>query len=545
MKRNAFTLAEMMVVMLIMTIVLAMAAPLMTKKRMTDLSNSSPWDWVGNTNGTVAYFLGEIAMIGEHSKGENDYEKKSQFIIKQKNNATYPITFKKVEGTNTNYLNMAWNTALASASAPYSLRFGGPYSSTSTGRSNTAFGIDSMVDLSSGQYNTAFGQGSLKALRSGSNNTAFGQGSMNALVSGSYNTAFGHSSLYSLTTGSSNIAIGDRALYKSTEGAYNVAVGPYALAESTTAQYNVAVGFKSQFYNTEGSYNIAVGGLSLQDNNTGNNNIAIGYNALSFALGSHNIGIGHGACYYVKGSNKTCIGTSSGPAYGTTHTTSSDKIIYLGDADTEVIIPGKLTVNRQAILGKDSGVTYMRVAARGNNSVERVGSFSFAECGSGWGWCNRGTINQLSEYSDKRLKNISGESKAGLDKIRELRVFNYTFKKDENKTPHVGVIAQDLEKVFPDAVTKGDDGYLMIRMEDMFYSSINAIKELDNFVQGIINEIKVVYEKITGIDKRVQALEKENKQLKEANKHLEKSNKQLQKQMTDIDKRLKKLESHS
>ena len=66
-----------------------------------------------------------------------------------------------------------------------------------------------------------------------------------------------------------------------------------------------------------------------------------------------------------------------------------------------------------------------------------------------------------------------------MEKIRQLKVFNYTFKKDKSKTPHVGVIAQDLQKVFPDAVKEGKDGFLLIRMEDMFFAMINSIKELD------------------------------------------------------------------
>ena len=81
--------------------------------------------------------------------------------------------------------------------------------------------------------------------------------------------------------------------------------------------------------------------------------------------------------------------------------------------------------------------------------------------------------------SDRRLKYVGSESTSGLDKIRQLKVFNYTFKKDKKKVPHVGVIAQDLQKVFPNAVKRGVDGFLTIRMEDMFYAMINAIKELD------------------------------------------------------------------
>jgi hypothetical protein len=71
-------------------------------------------------------------------------------------------------------------------------------------------------------------------------------------------------------------------------------------------------------------------------------------------------------------------------------------------------------------------------------------------------------------------------------------VFNYTFKKDPNKTPRVGVMAQDLEKIFPKAVFKGDDGFLRIRMEDMFYALVNAVKELDTKIENIISEVKTV-----------------------------------------------------
>ena len=95
---------------------------------------------------------------------------------------------------------------------------------------------------------------------------------------------------------------------------------------------------------------------------------------------------------------------------------------------------------------------------------------------------------------------------------RQLKVYNYTFKDDEKKTPRVGVIAQDLQKVFPDAVTKGKDGFLRIRWEDIFYALVNAVKELDLKVTTENKELK----------KRVTELEKQNKQLEERLSKLEK-----------------------
>ena len=102
--------------------------------------------------------------------------------------------------------------------------------------------------------------------------------------------------------------------------------------------------------------------------------------------------------------------------------------------------------------------------------------------------------------SDKRLKYIGKKYTSGLDKINQIEVFNYTFKKDKTKTPHVGVIAQDLQKIFPNAVKKARNGFLTIRMEDMFYAMINAIKELDLKYQA-------QEKRIDELEKRIEKLE--------------------------------------
>ena len=123
--------------------------------------------------------------------------------------------------------------------------------------------------------------------------------------------------------------------------------------------------------------------------------------------------------------------------------------------------------------------------------------------GYGWGDTAEGWIPSLHS-SDRRLKYVGKESASGLNKIRQLKVFNYTFKKDTTKTPHVGVIAQDLQKVFPNAVQKGKDGFLTIRMEDMFYAVINAIKELDAKYQA-------QEKRINELEKRIEKLEAKSK----------------------------------
>ena len=125
--------------------------------------------------------------------------------------------------------------------------------------------------------------------------------------------------------------------------------------------------------------------------------------------------------------------------------------------------------------------------------------------------------------SDARLKNIQGDSTAGLNEINALEVKNYTYKNDKDKTPHVGVIAQQLKKVFPNSVIKDKDGYLKIKTEEIFYAMVNSIKELCAKLQELTA-------KVTGLDKRITELEQQNKLLLEQNKAFEKRLEKLEKQ---------------
>lgn len=116
---------------------------------------------------------------------------------------------------------------------------------------------------------------------------------------------------------------------------------------------------------------------------------------------------------------------------------------------------------------------------------------------------------QSTNYpSDKKLKNIGKEYTSSLTEIKQLKPYNFTYKNDEKKTPRVAVMAQDLQKVFPNAVSKGQDGFLNIRMEDMFYAVINAIKELDA--------------KIVALTETIKPVQQDNYQLKKENKELQK-----------------------
>lgn len=68
-------------------------------------------------------------------------------------------------------------------------------------------------------------------------------------------------------------------------------------------------------------------------------------------------------------------------------------------------------------------------------------------------------------------------------------------------------MAQELEKVFPNSVFEDDNGYLKIRWDEMFFASINAIKELDKKITALID-------RATNVETQIAQLEKENSTLK-------------------------------
>ena len=88
-----------------------------------------------------------------------------------------------------------------------------------------------------------------------------------------------------------------------------------------------------------------------------------------------------------------------------------------------------------------------------------------------------------SVFSDSRLKDIQGTYDRGLDDIVKLQPVRFHYKTDNplklpSDTDEIGVIAQDVQTVFPEAVQKSATGYLEFNMSPVQFAMINAIKQL-------------------------------------------------------------------
>jgi hypothetical protein len=58
----------------------------------------------------------------------------------------------------------------------------------------------------------------------------------------------------------------------------------------------------------------------------------------------------------------------------------------------------------------------------------------------------------------------------------------------ENEGHDIGVIAQEIEKIFPEVVTTRDNGYKAVKYEKLVAFLIQAIKELKTEVDNLKNK---------------------------------------------------------
>jgi len=85
--------------------------------------------------------------------------------------------------------------------------------------------------------------------------------------------------------------------------------------------------------------------------------------------------------------------------------------------------------------------------------------------------------------SDTRLKNITGIYTNALDDIQQIEAIKFTWKSDESNRPQVGVTAQSVQKVIPEAIDIGtinnedDTQYLSVRYTEIIPLMIAAIQE--------------------------------------------------------------------
>ena len=371
------------------------------------------------------------------------------------------------------------------AHGDYSLAIG-PYLAKAYGENSIAIGREAFAGAEDDGTHTINNAIAIGAVAKASSEGAISLGNgatsdkLSSIAIGVNASAVGEDVSYPISIKQGAIAIGNSARAKYL---HSIAIGNNAFAE--TDGQSLAIGYDTRSFaagaavigtqaraigedsisigigsQTEGDRSVAIG---YQPTAVGNSSIAIGTNVTLNANEGNVVAIGTESCGDVTGANSVCIGYRAGTGVYSATTPNS---VFIGAPNA----------------GSDDNV-YI-----GNSLI-------------------------TSFRSDRRLKYIGSENTKGLDIIRQLKVFNFTFKQDERKRSHVGIIAQDLQKLYPEAVENDLAGFLAIRKEYILFTMLNAIKDLDARMINIINQL-------TNFQTLLKQVQQDNIQLKKENQEL-------------------------
>lgn len=592
-KKQAFSLTELLIVLVVIAILFAAMAPIVTKRRNgADIANESVWNYVNDDDQMDAFYdpgmrtWTSTAVFGfTPSKLESPYAKT---IIKAKPKQRM-IQFRYGSGagisTGSLFLDDKNNIYLTSNNDKLV--------NADKSKSTTAAGLGALSNRSNVTYSVALGSDAFKGDKdtSSTNDTII--------------NAIGSASSKNLKGVSTTTAIGALSNQSRINPVYTVAIGGQSLAsfdyhpqKSVYVGYSTGAGEKNT---SDVAYNTILGS-SYPGGEGSNSNTILGYNSYTngYEAAKHVTAVGAYTCNSIKGvksdsanAGRTCIGYGSGREYNNTpdaFTQDDYDRVFLGGTplggfngrgvvevhnintsytalmedeagnkeslpsnsvvmNSNIVVRGGLyTYSPRKLVGHRpigidpawtntfmcNGDYYLSVSGKrgyhcnpgANFGTPGEKSESFFEAGNTCGGLDKyptGTSGcpNLKTTSDRRLKDNISENNSGLKEILTLKPYEYIFKSDKKKTPQVGVIAQDLQKVFPNSVHQSEDGYLHIRWDEMFYAMINAIKTLDKKVVQIASDI-------TGMESDV--------------KQLKSSHSKIQKQIASLNERATKLE---
>ena len=103
--------------------------------------------------------------------------------------------------------------------------------------------------------------------------------------------------------------------------------------------------------------------------------------------------------------------------------------------------------------------------------------------------------------SDKRLKDNIVKIKNPIEKIKKIGGYNFEWNKlgekhTINKGNDVGVIAQEIEDVLPEATTTRDNWYKAVQYEKIVPLLIECIKSQQSMIEGLQGQIDEIKSKI-------------------------------------------------
>ena len=317
------------------------------------------------------------------------------------------------------------------------------------------------------------GSGSLVANESGSNNTAIGSESLASNTVANNNTAIGYQAARSSTVATGILAIGDSALYSNIAN-NNLAIGSRSLRDNASGSSNLAIGRNALENNTNCSQNLAIGESALAalsiTTSLATNNVAVGYRSLALVnptastlSGNQNTALGtfsgddmttgyyNTLLGYLSGNNLTTGGNNTFVGHTAGGVTTGEQNTLVGAS-----ISASAAISNASAFGYDASITQSNSMVFGNTAVTKWGfgvnttAANILEFNSGVTTARLTIGGVWTNASDRNLKtNITPlDGKDVLQRIMQLPVNRWSYKKEGNSITHIGPMAQDFYALF-------------------------------------------------------------------------------------------------
>ena len=179
-------------------------------------------------------------------------------------------------------------------------------------------------------------------------------------------------------------------------------------------------------------------------------------------------------------------------AYTAGATTSTDNIAALGGAAGGFSAATMIVFHTAGNTNTDSGTERMRITSIGRVGINTTTPDQLLSVN---GDASKVGGGSWQTFSDERLKNIKGSYDNGLKAVMRLQPLRYEYKPDNalKLAPvgeRVGVSAQAVQKVIPEAVTSNAQGYLMVNNDPVIWTMLNAIKEQQKEIVELKKQIR-------------------------------------------------------
>lgn len=171
---------------------------------------------------------------------------------------------------------------------------------------------------------------------------------------------------------------------------------------------------------------------------------------------------------------------------------------YYVTLSTDQTITGKKTFSNVILF---SGNDSYGIRTATNNYV-RIGesSYRFYQCYVTSYYATSG----FYQDSDIRLKNIVQNVEVNLDDLAKLQKVYYTWKSGIDTNKHIGMIAQEVQKLYPELVnTDEETGYLSLSYDQLSVIALKAIDKLYAMIKDVQDENKHLKERLNQLENRI------------------------------------------